>query len=85
MKIIEKGFEGYRKMAMHKDAPPIQIDECRKAFFSGAAILFASIINMLDSDSEPTEKDLKMLDAIYKELESFGAALDKEFFGPNEH
>ena len=53
--LVEAGWVGYRLFVMPPNAPPIQLDECRLAFMSGAQHLFASIMNILDPDAEPTD------------------------------
>lgn len=70
--IVKAGFEGYRLMAMHEDAPPVQVRECEMAFFAGAAHLFACLINALDPGDDVTEADITRLEKISAELEAFG-------------
>jgi hypothetical protein len=70
-KIIEGGWLGYRALVIPKDASPVHIDECRKAFFCGADHLFASIMTILDPGAEPTDKDLERMSLIQQELEAF--------------
>ena len=70
---IAAGWHSYRKMAMPPDAPEIQIEECRLAFWAGSAILFQALLKMLDPGEEPTEADLAKMDAISKELNAFAA------------
>lgn len=53
------------------DAPEVQIDEMRLAFFAGAQHLFASIMSVLSPDAEPTESDLANMTAISEELDEF--------------
>ena len=55
MKHIEGGWESYRKNCIPADAPDIQLRESRQAFYAGAAILFHSIMIVLDPGTEPTE------------------------------
>ncbi len=69
--LIEAGWIGYRHLVMSENAPQIQIDECRMAFFAGAQHLFASIMSILEPGSEPTEKDLDRMTQIDSELKSF--------------
>jgi hypothetical protein len=76
-KLIEAGFVGYRQFVLPADAPQIQIDECRLAFFAGAQHLFASIMAVMDSDAEPTEADMRRMDAIHKELEKFAGVIER--------
>jgi hypothetical protein len=70
-KIIELGWLLLRVQAIPKDAPQIQLDEMHQAFFAGAQHLFSSIMTMLDPNSEPTERDLRRMNSIDKELQSF--------------
>ena len=74
-KIIEAGFVGYRRFILPADAPKIQIDECRLAFFAGAQHLFSSIISVMDSDREPTDADFRRMDQINAELNLFAESL----------
>jgi hypothetical protein len=70
-KLIESGWVGYRLMVIPKDAPQIQLDECRMAFMAGAQHLFSSIMNMLDPGVEETEGDLHKMSLIHEELDAF--------------
>lgn len=70
-KLIEAGWCGLRLAAISPDAPQIQIDEMRMAFFAGAQHLFASIMGILDPGEEPTDADLKRMDQIHAELAAF--------------
>ena|ERR1700756_1550028 len=70
-KIIEAGWVGFKLLTISKDAPQIQLDEMRQAFFAGAQHLFSSILNVLEEGEEPTDKDLNRLSLIHKELDDF--------------
>jgi hypothetical protein len=70
-KLIEAGFVGLRIAAIPLDAPAIQIEEMRNAFFAGAQHLFSSIMTILDPGAEPTDKDLERMDLIDRELKAF--------------
>lgn len=70
-RIIEAGFVAMRLTAMHPDAPEDQVKEMRMAFFAGAQHLFGSLMSVMDSDREPTERDLKRMDLIHAELSGF--------------
>ncbi len=69
--IIEGGFAGFRMMVIPKGAPAIQVHEMRLAFFAGAQHLFASIMAVMDSDREPTPRDLHRMTMVHEELEAF--------------
>ena len=57
-KRIEKEFQEYRREVIPVDAPQVQIDECRKAFYAGAWALMDVIINGLSPDKDPTAADI---------------------------
>lgn len=70
-KLIEAGWVGLRIAAIAPDAPALQLEEMRNAFFAGAQHLFGSIMNILDSGEEPTEKDMERIGLIDAELRAF--------------
>jgi hypothetical protein len=70
-KLIEAGWISLRIASVPLDAPPVQLEEMRNAFFAGAHHLFGSIMTILEPDAEPTDKDLDRMSLINKELEDF--------------
>lgn len=70
-KLIEAGWVGLRIAAVAPDAPAIQLDEMRNAFFAGAQHLWGSILAVLDPDAEPTADDMKRMALIQRELDGF--------------
>jgi hypothetical protein len=70
-KLVEAGFWGLRIAAIPDDAPQVQVDEMRNAFFAGAQHMFGSIMQILEPGSEATEKDLHRLTLIDIELREF--------------
>ena len=70
-KLIEAGWIGMRIAAVAPDAPQIQLDEMRMAFFGGAQHLFSSIISILDPGDDETPADLDRMDKIAGELQEF--------------
>ncbi len=70
-KIIEAGWMGLRLAAIPLDAPAVQLEEMRGAFFAGAHHLFSSMMAIMDADAEPTEADLRRMSLINDELQSF--------------
>lgn len=77
-KLIEAGWISLRLAAIPDDAPKLQLQEMRKAFFAGAQHLFGSIMTILDEDREPTAADLRRMDLIDKELRGFLADFKRE-------
>jgi len=70
-KLIEAGWIGLRLAAIPLDAPAMQLEEMRNAFFAGAQHLFGSLMTGLDPDSEPTAQDMVRVDLIDAELKKF--------------
>jgi len=70
-RLIEAGWLSLRVMAVPPDAPQVQVDEMRNAFFAGAQHLFSSIMGVMDPESEPTDADLRRMDLIASELDAF--------------
>jgi hypothetical protein len=56
---------------MAADAPEVQVNEMRMAFFAGAQHVFASIVSMLEPGAEATDNDLMRMSLIQIELEIF--------------
>jgi hypothetical protein len=70
-KLIELGWYALRQMAVPADAPDVQVDAMRTAYFAGAQHLFASIMGILEPGEEPTDADMRRLSLIAKELQAF--------------
>lgn len=70
-KLIEAGWISLRLAAVPLDAPAIQLEEMRNAFFAGAQHLFSSIMTILDDGPDATDKDLNRMDLIDQELREF--------------
>lgn len=73
-KVIEGGWQAFVATSL-KDARPDQLREMRKAYYLGAQHLYASIMTVMDSDREPTEKDLRRMALIHAELDIFRLSL----------
>lgn len=69
--LIEAGWVGLRLAAIPFDAPALQIEEMRNAFFAGASYLYSSIMTIMDADREPTDADLARMEKIDAELKAF--------------
>jgi len=76
-RLVEAGWAGFMLATKLTEATaaPGQLSNMRKAFFAGAMHLFTSMLSFLEAGTEPTDTDLKRMDALSKELERF----QKEF------
>lgn len=77
-RIIEAGWKSYQLLVIPPNAPQVQFDESRNAFFAGAQHLWGSIFSMLDADAEPTDADLERFGHIEKEMRAFYEAFKKK-------
>ena len=84
-RLIDAGWQALRALAVPADASPVQLAEMRMAFFAGAQHLFGSIMGFLESDAEPTEADLRRMDAVHAELEKFKGEFDLVHGEPAGH
>lgn len=69
--VVELGWLTLRKASVPANAPQIQLDEMRNAFFAGAQHLFSSIMTVLDPGVEPTDADVKRMEMVKSELDEF--------------
>lgn len=69
MRTIADQFEDYRKNVMSKDAPPIQVKECKLAFYAGGAAFF-HLLNSIPQDSS-VDTGAKMLEWWRVECDNF--------------
>lgn len=69
-KIIEAGWMTYRSM-MSATAPPIQLRECRLAFYHGCSFLMQAMTHAVSEGKEATKEDLQRMHKLHSELEAF--------------
>jgi hypothetical protein len=69
--LIEAHWITYRTLVMARNAPPIQLRECRMAFFAGAAAMFDSLFQGFSGGTEATEEDLEHITSVREELDAF--------------
>jgi hypothetical protein len=69
--LIEGGWEALKAVSMPPDAPQIQINEMRNAYFAGAQHLFSTIMSILEPGIETTKNDMRRIMLIHEELERF--------------
>lgn len=75
--LIKAGFVGYMAACFPDEQPSaIQSRELEQAFMAGALHLFSSIMNFLDAGEEPTDRDMKRMDLIDRELREYGKLLE---------
>lgn len=79
--LIEHGWRSYRRLVVPADAPQVQVDETRQAFFAGAAILFTAILKVVSPGDDITDDDLRIMESLQHEIDDFGKTLDAKVLG----
>lgn len=79
--LIEAGWIAFASI-VYPSATEQQYEMLRQAFFAGAQHLFASIMNVLDPDENPTEDDMKRMVNISEELEQFIQKFKLQYLTP---
>jgi hypothetical protein len=69
-------WASYRRSVVPRDASPVQVQECRRAFYAGATALLAGMMGAAEGDGDPTEQDYRRMEDLAGELARFaeGAA-----------
>jgi hypothetical protein len=77
MPIIADEWNDYRRKVLPATAPAGQVQECKRAFYAGGRALLTAILNILDpSSDDATERDLRVMDSIDRELREFVASVE---------
>jgi hypothetical protein len=70
-KSIKSEWESYRTQVLPKHAPPIQIMECRRAFYAGAEAFFRCVFDVSGADVSE-DAGAEYLETLNQELQRFG-------------
>ena len=70
-KIIDTAWRSYAEQIIPVNAPDVQRQELRRAFYAGAASMFGGIMAMLEPGTEPTDADLENMNALQGELDQY--------------
>ena len=57
-----------------REAPPIQVDECRRAFYAGVYFCLMNLVNNIGDESTDEEQGILELEKLKAECETFAAA-----------
>ena len=70
---IGEGWMTYINGVLPADAPQVQIDECRLAFFAGAAHVYGMLISIEEHGSEAD--GIAQLQQLGQDLKAFGISV----------
>ena len=74
MKTVAAAFASYQADVIPPSASPVQIEECRRAFYAGTYFMLMELATSMD-ESTPDEEGIAMLEALQAECEAFTARL----------
>jgi hypothetical protein len=69
--IVAAMFDGYRRGVMPPGAGPIQILECKRAYFAGARSMLDLVDAVTDPGLDVTSQDVAIMAAIDAELDAY--------------
>lgn len=72
-KVLELGWFACANVFQPK---PEYVNEMRLVYYAGAQHLFASMLQFMDPDMEPTAADMKRMDMMYAELKAVEPELE---------
>jgi hypothetical protein len=67
-------FATYRAKVLHPDAPPVQVQECARAFYAGAYFMLMDGLFNIGDQSTSEEEGIAELEKLKDEIEAFSAA-----------
>jgi len=70
---VAAAFADYQKLVIPVNAPHIQVEECRRAYYAGAYFLLMTLANSFDEDT-PEADGIAMLEDLKAEIERYAAA-----------
>ncbi len=68
---IAELWGSYKREVLPRNAPDVQVVECRRAFYAGCQGLLGTIMRELTDGPDEQEPDLKMMQDIDRELKEF--------------
>jgi hypothetical protein len=71
---VAEAFATYRAEVLPADAPDVQVQECRRAFYAGTYGLLMGGLLVLGDESVPEEDGIAALEALKAECEAFAAS-----------
>lgn len=66
--LIERGWVQYAERVLPKNAPRIQMQECRRSFFAGAAHLFGALTDAVGADEVSEDAGMDIMAGVEAEI-----------------
>lgn len=68
---MQEQWQSYKREVLPSNAPAVQVQECRRAFYAGALAAFTTYQELGD-DSVSEDEGVKVLADLIEELSDFG-------------
>lgn len=74
--LMAEEWNHFASYILPPNAPSVQRQEMRRAFYAGAQSILFRIVKTLAPESEVTEADLRIMSDVYEELQDFAKAVE---------
>ena len=75
--LMAEQWDQFSRSVLPRDAPQVQRTEMRRAFYAGAQSILFRVIQALTPESEPTDKDVDLLQDVHDELKEFAKLVEQ--------
>ena len=75
---LQQSWQSYSKAVMPNNAPPIQVQEMRRAFYAGATAML-DITKLLGEEDVSEETGVAALEALQQEIVDFLSLVGKKY------
>lgn len=76
LRTVAQMWDLYRSYVVPHDAPPVQVSECRRAFYAGCQSVLMDGLLGIGDDTISEEQGIGHLEALFKECEQFAKDVD---------
>jgi hypothetical protein len=74
-RMMAEQWNSFAESVLPPNVGPVQRQEMRRAFYAGGQAIMLKIIQSLAPETEPTASDLRLMDDLHEELNSFAEAV----------
>ncbi len=71
LKLLDIGWRQYAERILPANAPRVQVWECRRAFYAGAAHLFHELTERVGPDATSEDDGMEMMQGVADEIDAF--------------
>lgn len=75
--LMAEQWDSFARAVLPKDAPAVQRQEMRRAFYAGAQGILFGVIAILAPEAEPTDEDIRHMENLHQELQDFANLVEQ--------